>query len=203
MIRAVKFESMYEMLLAGRCDYFPRSVAEGYGEVESVAPDQLMVYGRIIIAYRFPMYFFVGKDNAALAVRVEKGLLAALDDGSFLALLKKHPVTSKVFPLSKYKETKVFWIENADLSEQTPLAQKRYWLEVGVWAVATYLESRLPRKGSRSPTDRARCGNISSCTSIGCRIWAMRASSAVSIIVGKYIPAPVSSLPPPGECMLR
>jgi ABC-type amino acid transport substrate-binding protein len=131
VIRAVKFESMYEMLLAGRCDYFPRSVAEGYGEVESIAPDQLMAYDRIIIAYRFPMYFFVGKDNAALAVRVKKGLLAALDDGSFLALLKKHPVTSKVFPLSKYKETKVFWIENSYLSEQTPLAQKRYWLKVG------------------------------------------------------------------------
>ena len=42
VMRAVKFESMYEMLLAGRCDYFPRSVAEGYAEVESIAPDRLM-----------------------------------------------------------------------------------------------------------------------------------------------------------------
>jgi len=110
---------------------FWRAVAEGYGEVASIAPDRLMAYDRIIVAYRFPMYFFVGKDNAALAVRVEKGLLAALDDGSFLALLKKHPVTSKVFPLSRYKDTKVFWIENSHLSEQTPVAKKNYWLKIG------------------------------------------------------------------------
>ena len=131
VMRAVKFESMYEMLLAGRCDYFPRSVAEGYAEVESIAPDRLMVYDRIIIAYRFPMYFFVGKDNAALAARVEKGLLTALDDGSFLRLLKKHPVTSKIFPLSKYKGAKIFWVDNPILPDKTPLTEKRYWLKVG------------------------------------------------------------------------
>ena len=131
VMRAVKFESMYEMLLAGRCDYFPRSVAEGYAEVESIAPDRLMAYDRIIIAYRFPLYFFVGKDNAALAARVEKGLLAALDDGSFLRLLKKHPVTSKIFPLSKYKGAKIFWVDNPILPDKTPLTEKRYWLKVG------------------------------------------------------------------------
>ncbi len=114
------------MLLAGRCDYFPRSVAEGYGEVESVAPDQLMAYGRVIIAYRFPMYFFVGKDNAALAVRVEKGLLAALDDGSFLALLKKHPVTSKVFRSANTKRPRSF-------GSRMPICRsRRLWRRSGI-----------------------------------------------------------------------
>ena len=129
--RAVKFESMYEMLLAGRCDYFPRSIAEGYGEVESFGLEKLLAYDKILIAYHYPMYFFVAKENAALAARVEKGLIAALHDGSFMALMKKHPVTSKAFPLSKYKGSKVFWIDNPFLSEQTPVAEKRYWLQVG------------------------------------------------------------------------
>ena len=71
-----------------------------------------MAYDRMIMAYRFLMYFFVGNDTAALAARVEKGLLAALDDGSFLRLLKKHPVTSKIFRLSNYKRAKIFWVDN-------------------------------------------------------------------------------------------
>jgi hypothetical protein len=39
--RVVHFESMYKMLLAGRCDFFPRSFTEGYGEVESMDPERL------------------------------------------------------------------------------------------------------------------------------------------------------------------
>ena len=130
VLRTVKFETMYKMVRAGRCDYFPRSIIEGYGEVRQQGPDVLFAYDRILIAYKFPMYFFVSKSKPKLAGRIEKGLLKALADGSFLELMQSQSTTASAFPLARYSTSVIYRIDNPYLTAETPLEKKELWLEM-------------------------------------------------------------------------
>ena len=61
--RVVRFDSMFKMLNQGRCDYFPRSIFEGYAELlsaQQLYPD-LMMFDEVILQYDFPMYYFVNQ----------------------------------------------------------------------------------------------------------------------------------------------
>lgn len=128
--RVPKFEQMYPMLESGRVDYFPRGINEVYGELKARNNKELMIYDRIIIAYKFPMYFFTNKKNIILAQRLEKGLMIAVEDGSLLKLIKTHPVTAPVFPLDKYKNSLIFEIKNQFLPKETPLNNEKFWIKL-------------------------------------------------------------------------
>lgn len=130
VLRTVKFEAMYRMVNGGRCDYFPRSIIEGYGEVRHPGREELLAYDRILIAYKFPMYFFVSKTNPQLAKRIEQGLIKALDDGSFLGLMRTQSTTKSAFPLSKYQSSIIFHIENPYLPPKTPIKNNKLWLKM-------------------------------------------------------------------------
>lgn len=110
--RTSEYELMFRILQAKRVDYFPRSITEAYAEINELNLDGLIVYDNIIISYPFAMYFFVNKNDYKLAERLEKGLLKAIDDGSFLKLLKNHKATRDAFPLEKYKDAHIFPVEN-------------------------------------------------------------------------------------------
>lgn len=125
-----KFELMFDMLKMHRVDYFPRAITEAYGEIKSVGINELTVYPNIIIEYKFPMYFFFNKNNVELAARVEKGLLMAINDGSFKRLLMNHEATKGAFPLSKFKNSKIFHIKNRYLPKETPLDDKSLWIDL-------------------------------------------------------------------------
>lgn len=129
--RVVAFESMYKMLKGKRGDYFPRGLNEVYAEVAALKDPELVAYDKVLIAYRFPMYFFTSKAKAKLAERIEKGLRAAIKDGSFLDYMKKSPVTAAAFPLSKYAASRIFELPNPYLPAATPLGDASLWLKVG------------------------------------------------------------------------
>lgn len=128
--RVPKFEQMYPLLESGRVDYFPRGINEVYGEVAARGNKGLIIYDKIIIAYKFPMYFFTNKKNTTLAKRIEKGLMIAVDNGSLLEFIKMHPVTSPIFPLSKYKDSLIFEVNNPYLPKLTPVSNKKLWINL-------------------------------------------------------------------------
>ncbi len=123
-----KFEMMYPMLLNRRGDYFPRALTEVYAEVAAFKHAELVVYDKLLLIYRMPMYFFTGKHNQALAKRIETGLQRAVNDGSLLEYMKKNPVTAPVFPLSQYKNSRKIYLNNPNLPPETPLNDRRLWL---------------------------------------------------------------------------
>ena len=129
VFRVPKFENMYSMLENKRVDYFLRSISEAYGEVKARKNSGLMVYDRIIVAYKFPMYFFVNKSNKKLAKRVEEGLRIAIDSGQFLKFMKSNSLTAPVFPLEKYKNSLFFEIKNPFLPKKTPINEKKLWID--------------------------------------------------------------------------
>jgi hypothetical protein len=130
VLRTVKFEAMYRMVKAGRCDFFPRSIIEGYGEVRHPGREELLAYDRILVAYKFPMYFFVNKTKSQLAKRIGQGLIKALDEGSFMGLMRTQSTTKSAFPLSQYRSSIVFHIENPFLPPETPINISKLWLKM-------------------------------------------------------------------------
>lgn len=129
VFRVPKFENMYPMLENNRVDYFLRSISEAYGEVKARGNSNLMVYDRIIVEYKFPMYFFVNKANKTLAKRVEEGLRIAIDNGQLLKFMKTNPLTAPIFPLEKYDKSLFFEINNPFLPKKTPVNEKKLWID--------------------------------------------------------------------------
>lgn len=74
---------LFNMLKAKRFDYVSRSLFEIWGESEHFAKDGLSIEKSLLIYGGEPFYFFVNKNNTALARRIEEGLRSAMADGSF------------------------------------------------------------------------------------------------------------------------
>ncbi|QLG89737.1 hypothetical protein HQ393_16620 [Chitinibacter bivalviorum] len=125
-----KFEMMYPMLINRRGDYFPRGLNEVYAEFATLNNPDLVVYDKLLLVYKMPMYFFTAKNNTVLATRIEKGLRQAISDGSMLDYMKKSPVTAKLFPLSKYQGSRKIYLNNPSLPPETPINDASLWLNL-------------------------------------------------------------------------
>lgn len=77
------YDGLFSMLSAQRFDYFPRGVNEAWDELAVRKNPGLIVEETLLLRYPSPVYFFVTKNNISLAEKIEKGLLCAIEDGSF------------------------------------------------------------------------------------------------------------------------
>ncbi|HSY27130.1 MAG TPA: hypothetical protein VK832_06490 [Burkholderiaceae bacterium] len=84
------YEQMFQMLAADRFQYFPRGVAEIWGEEKSHTDLGLEVEQHLALRYPACSYFFVSKGNAKLAQSIEQGLRIAMRDGSFEKLFQQY-----------------------------------------------------------------------------------------------------------------
>jgi hypothetical protein len=107
---AINYSSLFPMLKARRFDYLPRGVHEAWAEEQQHGKD-LMVEPTILLHYRVPFYFFVSRDNRAMAERVEKGLKLAMADGSFDKLLNGYPAFRRAQAEIAARKRKVFELE--------------------------------------------------------------------------------------------
>ncbi|WP_431478476.1 substrate-binding periplasmic protein [Massilia eburnea] len=107
----VNYSSLFPMLKAKRFDYMPRGVHEAWAEEQVYGKEGLMVEPTIFLHYRVPFYFFVNKDNKAMAQRVERGLKLAQADGSFDKLLNGYPAFRRALGEIAAHKRKVFELE--------------------------------------------------------------------------------------------
>ena len=84
------YNSLFDMLAASRFQYFPRGVAEIWGEEKNHANLGLEVEQHLALHYPSYSYFFVSKKNPTLAATIERGLRAAISDGSFDKLFDQY-----------------------------------------------------------------------------------------------------------------
>jgi hypothetical protein len=82
LVTSFAYESMFRMLGAKRFDYMARSIQEIHSEVEHYGALGLAIEKNLVIHYPQPIYFFVNKNNGALAARIQRGLEIAGTDGS-------------------------------------------------------------------------------------------------------------------------
>ncbi|WP_057299647.1 ABC transporter substrate-binding protein [Pelomonas sp. Root1217] len=89
VVTSVNYEQLFAMLGARRFDYMPRGVYEAWYEQQQHSG--LVIEQTLFLHYSVPFYFFTSRDNPALADRIERGLRAALADGSFDRLFRSIP----------------------------------------------------------------------------------------------------------------
>ncbi len=126
--KSSNYEGLFMMLRPGRFDYFPRGVNEAFDEIESRKANfkDIEVERSLALHYPFPVYFFVRKDNTALAARIEKGLRIAISDGSFRRLFNRY--NGEYIRKAAINKRKIFRLNNPLLTDETPIREKELWL---------------------------------------------------------------------------
>lgn len=126
--KSSNYEGLFMMLRAGRFDYFPRGVNEAFDEIESRRANfkDIEVERTLALHYPFPVYFFVRKDNTALAARIEKGLCVSIADGSFQRLFNRY--NGEYIRKAAINKRKILRLNNPLLSDETPIRKKELWL---------------------------------------------------------------------------
>lgn len=123
------YDSLFRMLRAGRFDFFPRGAQEVLREAESFDIAGLAIEQHLIIAYPWPVYFFVHKDHTLLAERIETGLQRAKDDGDFDRFFNKHPFSRDVFEQLNFSERRTIYLCNPQHNQPALLNQKDAWIK--------------------------------------------------------------------------
>lgn len=124
---STEYERLFQMLQAGRFDFFPRALNEPWEEVAAREELNLAVEENLLLYYPTANYFFVNKDNPALAARIEAGLEKAIADGSFDALFSSHPINAYALQHANMNRRRVLTLVNPLLPAETPLQRKELW----------------------------------------------------------------------------
>lgn len=122
---ATGHENLFNMLDAGRFDYFPRSITEVWDEIAAHPGRNFEIEPTILLAYPAAAYYFVNKKNLALAGAIETGLRRAIRDGSFDQLF--YAYYGEFIRNADLPKRKVIRLRNPLLSDETPLQQPHLW----------------------------------------------------------------------------
>lgn len=126
--RSYEYDNLLKMLVAGRFDYFPRSIMEIWDEVERHREMDILVDTHVAIHYPAAFYFYVKKDNQELAELLQRGLEVAIKDGSFNKLFYEHHKSQILH--AHIENRKIIELKNPLLPAKTPLDRKELWFSV-------------------------------------------------------------------------
>ncbi|TBW49542.1 ABC transporter substrate-binding protein [Marinobacter halodurans] len=84
------FETLFDMLEGGRFECFARGVSEVYYDLALRRDENLVIEPNLLFTYTMPNYFFVGRQDIGLAVRIQLGLERAIADGSFAEFMNTY-----------------------------------------------------------------------------------------------------------------
>lgn len=119
-------DALMDMLLSEKFDYFPRSAIEILGEYHQEKSRGIHIDQHILIKYPTAYYYYVHKNNKKLAQEIETGLSKLVTSGQFEKLFNEE-FGDRLQQLNLGQRT-VFELHNPFLSDQTPLKEKKYWL---------------------------------------------------------------------------
>lgn len=127
VVTSSSYENLFRMLAAGRFDAFTRGLNEAHRELEARQAQypELAVEETKALYFPFPVYFWVARDNTALARRIERGLQLALADGSFRRLFETYHAT-EIARLAREKR-QVIRLDNPILPAAAVAPDTRWW----------------------------------------------------------------------------
>lgn len=130
VVPATKYESLFFMADGGRFHAFPRGVHEPWGEIDQRPELELTVDRNLMFVYQMPYYLMVAPGRPDLAADLEKGLLMAIDDGSFDELFFNNPMVKMVLQRANLGARRIFTLHNPDLPPRTPLDNPKLWIDI-------------------------------------------------------------------------
>lgn len=89
VVTTSSYESLFTMLRLERFDAFPRSVLEVWQELDSFGDMGIMLDPHIVVYYPYHSYYFVAKDNQALANDIENGFNLLIQSGLYERLFQE------------------------------------------------------------------------------------------------------------------
>lgn len=125
VITSVNRESLVAMLTRDRIDYFPRSIAEIWDELDMHKNLKLVVEPKFAFWYPTADYFFVRNDNHELANLLTRGFELAIADGSFMKLFDNH--FASLIQKAKLEKRVILHLENPYIPSETPLSRLALW----------------------------------------------------------------------------
>ncbi|MGM0563298.1 MAG: hypothetical protein ACQES2_03115 [Pseudomonadota bacterium] len=121
------YRALFDMLALERIDYIPRGVNEPWRELEDYPDQGFAVDSSLLLYYPSAHYFFVHRENRALAERIERGLERAVADGSFDKLFHNHPINARAFDRAGLVKRRMLRFDNPLLPEATPKEREELW----------------------------------------------------------------------------
>jgi len=126
------YEALFGMLAAGRFDAFPRGLNEAQRELDERLEQypQLAVEKTSALYFPYPVYFWVRKDNPALARRIERGLKLSLADGTFRKTFEKYHAAE--IATMRQEKRRVLRLASPILPNGSPQPDTGWWWHNGV-----------------------------------------------------------------------
>ena len=127
-----EWKNIWRMLSVGRTNVFNLGVHEAHAEranFDAIYPN-LIVDNNLLVKYRFGFFFYVQKDNRALADLIERGLERAYETGAFMQLFEHHPRIKRALDHIRQNDLTVLEIPNPYLSDRHRAIPDRYWHDV-------------------------------------------------------------------------
>jgi ABC-type amino acid transport substrate-binding protein len=118
-------EGLYQMLALGRIDYFPRSVLEVQHNQQQYQHLQLQIDPYILLYYPTAVYFYVAKDNKALADTLWCGLEQAQQDGQLNQLFEHY--FGGLLQQLQIDKRRLITLDNPLLPPGVPLQRPELW----------------------------------------------------------------------------
>ncbi|MDO8178286.1 MAG: hypothetical protein Q7U12_01825 [Undibacterium sp.] len=126
VITSAAYEPLFNMLKAGRFDYFPRSIFEILSEYSAHPNHNLYVDQHIILHYPAAFYFFVAPRKPMLAKDLRMGLEVAIKNGRFEKLFQKYHQMS--IRKANIKQRVVIELRNPlSTPEKLPMNRPELW----------------------------------------------------------------------------
>ena len=130
VVEATKYSGLFHMTDGKRFDAFPRGIHEPWSEMEARKNLALAVDAHVMLVYKMPFYLFVNPQKAGLAKDLERGLMAAIEDGSFDQYFYQNETVQMVLKKVNLSGFKVFELENPDLPRLTPVDDAKLWVDL-------------------------------------------------------------------------
>jgi ABC-type amino acid transport substrate-binding protein len=124
---SASYEGLFKMLRAQRFDYFPRSIIEIWNEQKAYGGTEFEIEKTLLLHYPTALYFFVNKNDRALAKAIEIGLNTAIQNGKFDQLFQQ--TYGDVLQRAHVHTRTKLQLTNPLLPLATPLERKELWIQ--------------------------------------------------------------------------
>jgi hypothetical protein len=123
------YEGLFQMLNAGRFDYFSRGINEAPIECRerSGRLRNLWIEESLLLYYPWPKFFYVSQKSPHVAQRIERGLEIMIEDGSYDEIF--HRYNDKNIRELNLRNRRLFRIENPLLPPGVPLDREELWFD--------------------------------------------------------------------------
>lgn len=121
-----QYLGLFEMLMAGRFDYFPRGVNEIFGELDARREElpAMAVEQRFVLHDHVPVLFFVSPQAPRLHRRLAAGMEALLKDGTLESVMMTH--YRSALQRARLCERQRIELSNSEI-DPALLARKELW----------------------------------------------------------------------------